>query len=239
MSTRLPCVSLPTKEYRLVSTIVQPYAIAVAIYGDVRTSLSRHLESVCPCVGIDIYHRVFLWRDIVRAIHEEHICWLLPDGCETFIVCRTDLVNHSVCLIWLHTSWIVVSGEDPLEMPTDAIFCLLSKAHLCLHEVSGTLLTVCLLRSQNIKRRLTVKSDCSPSTIFPIEELVRTLHLIIVVKSSTTISATPVLDNIPISSLTAIAGGDKSSRSIRSGRAGRVHVTDDGRAFLCKRLWKS
>ena len=107
-------------------------------------------------------------------------------------------------------------------MPTDTIFGTLCKTGFGLKELSERLLTIFFV---------TMQVDGTPSAIFAIKQLVRTLQLVIVILRTTTIGATPVLDDIPVGTLATIASGD-GTLVATSG----IETTDDIATFLSKFL---
>ena len=58
-------VALASEADLVRSAVVEHHAVAVAIDGDVGAARACGKETVCPCVGRDIDHRVGIGRDIV------------------------------------------------------------------------------------------------------------------------------------------------------------------------------
>ena len=73
--------------------------------------------------------------------------------------------------------------------------------------------------------------DGAPSTIFAIQQLLRALQLIVVVLSRASVCATPVLDDVPIGTLTTIT---RSNEALIT--TGGVKRADNIAALFCKVL---
>ena len=71
--------------------------------------------------------------------------------------------------------------------------------------------------------------DGSPGTIFAIKQLFRTFQFVVIILSTSSVCTAPVLDDIPVSTLTAIAGGDGALV-----KTSGVERTDDITTFFSK-----
>ena len=126
---------------------------------------------------------------------------LFPNGGEALVVDGAYLVDTAQGPVGLGTARVVVRGEEPLEVAADAVFSTLGKASLRFQKSSERLFAIF---------RVAMQVDGAPGTIFAIEQLVGTLQFVVVVVGRTAIGAAPVLNDIPVGSLAAIAGGDEA-----------------------------
>ena len=102
-----------------------------------------------------------------------------------------------------------MGGEKPLEVTADAFVvsgfpvgirkCLLRQTGFQLQQVRERLLAVF---------GITMQVNGAPSSILTVEELVWTLQFVVVVLGSAAVGAAPVLDDVPVGALAAIASGD-------------------------------
>ena len=86
-------------------------------------------------------------------------------------------------------------------MSADTVFDALCQTRLCLQELCKRLLAIF---------RIAMQVDGTPSPVFAIKQLVWTLQFVIIVLCTTTISAAPVLDNVPVRALATIAGSNQA-----------------------------
>ena len=73
----------------------------------------------------------------------------------------------------------------------------------------------------------TAETERAPGTIFTIQQLVRLLQFLIIFIGCSAVGSAPVLNHIPVASLSSITGGDGAH-----GLSGRVHLPDDGSTLL-------
>ena len=161
-------------------------------------------------------------------IHIVGGCGLLPGGDEPLVVDGSYLVDATVGPIGLHTAGIVVRVENPLEVSAYAVGrcgveeSLVGQSCLGLKQGGETLLRVFGTAMQ---------VDGAPGTVFAVEQLLGLQQFFVVVVGRASIGAAPVLDDIPVGALAAIAGGDGALVA-----AGGVERADDGRALLGESL---
>ena len=155
-------------------------------------------------------------------IHVVGIHGLVPDGKQTFIVERSHLVDTAKSLIGLSAAGVVVRDKQPMELTADTVFHALGQHYFLFEQTEKLLLGVVLAR---------MVAQGAPCAIFAIEQLVLALQLIAVIVDITAIGATPVLDDIPVGTLTAVASGDKPLSATT-----RIHLADDIATLLGKVL---
>ena len=73
----------------------------------------------------------------------------------------------------------------------------------------------------------TAETERAPGTIFTIQQLVRLFQFLIIFIGCSAVGSAPVLNHIPVASLSSITGGDGAH-----GLGGRVHLPDNGSTLL-------
>ena len=73
----------------------------------------------------------------------------------------------------------------------------------------------------------TAETERAPGTIFTIQQLVWLLQFLIIFIGCSAVGSAPVLNHIPVASLSSITGRDGAH-----GLSGRVHLPDDGCTLL-------
>ncbi len=159
---------------------------------------------------------------ITVAIHIVGRSRLLPRSDKSLVVDGPYLVHTSQSSVGLYAARVVVRVEYPLEVSADAVFGPLCQTGFGLQEFGKRLLAVL---------GITMQVDGTPGTIFTIEQLFRLFQFVVIVVGRATVSTTPVLDDVPVSALAAVAGGDGTLVA-----TGGIKATDDVAILLGKLL---
>ena len=169
------------------------------------------------------------------AVHVVGRGGLLPGGDEALVVDGAYLVDAAQGSVGLYAAGIVVGVEDPLEVAADALVVrwrtigysgmgngigvgLFCQAGLGLEEGGEAFFAVLGIAMQ---------VDGAPGTVFAIEQLLGLRELAVVVVGRAAVGAAPVLYDVPVGALAAVAGGDGALVA-----TGGVEAADDVGALL-------
>ena len=152
---------------------------------------------------------------------------LFPDGGEAFVVDWAHLVDAAQGTVGLHTAGVVVAGKEPLEVTADtgAVFKGHAGKAVLEGQQGGEVLLAVLCGA--------VQADGAPGTVFAVEQLVRACQLLGVCLGTAAVGAAPVLYDVPVGALAAVAGGDETLR-----RGGGVEAADEFGALLGEVAWQ-
>ena len=158
------------------------------------------------------------YGNVALAVHVVGRGRLLPGGDQAFVVDGAYLVNTPQCTVGLDATGVVVRVEYPLEVTADAVPGTFCQTGLGFQELGERLLAVL---------GCAVQVDGAPGTIFTVEQLLGLFQFVVVVVGRASVGAAPVLDDVPVGALAAIAGGDGTLVA-----TGGVEAADDVAALL-------
>ncbi len=159
------------------------------------------------------------------AVHVVGGRGFLPRGDEPLVVDGTNLVDTAQGSVGLYAAGVVVRVEYPLEVAADTdavVVCFLGQASLGFEQTGERLLTVF---------GITMQVERAPGPVFAIQQLFGLTEFLVVVVGRAAIRAAPVLDDVPVGALAAVAGGDGTLVA-----AGGVKAANDVATLLGKCL---